>query len=75
MTNEYQVTKRFIQNANLYGFFSSFFGESSSTMLFGSFHANATYLVWLPLANTSPLLLEKSMEVNAKVLPTAISVS
>ena len=28
-----------------HSFFSLFFGDSSSTMLFGSFHANATYFV------------------------------
>ena len=31
--------------SDLYGLPSSFFGESSSTMLFGSFHASATYFV------------------------------
>jgi hypothetical protein len=44
-------------------------------MLFGSFHASATYLVWLPLANSSPLLFVKSMDVNASVLPTVGVVS
>lgn len=53
----------------------SFFGDSSSTMLFGSFHASATYLVWLPRANTSPLLLLNLIDVYANVLPTARSLA
>ena len=53
-----------------YSFFSLDLGDSSSTILFGSFHARATYLVWLPRANISPLLLLKLIDVKANVLPT-----
>lgn len=59
--------------ARIYSFLLLCLELSSSTMLLGSFHAKATYLVWLPRANTSPLLLLKLIEVYASVLPTAPS--
>lgn len=50
-------------------YFPAALGLSSSTMFFGSFHASATYLVWLPLANTSPFSVMNRTEVKASVFP------
>ncbi len=63
------------ENFQFLFYFASGFGESSSVMLLGSFHAKATYLVWLPRANISPFVLLKRMDVYARVLPTSHAVS
>jgi hypothetical protein len=63
----------FFNHFGHYGVFSSLLGDSSSTILLGSFHANATYFVWLPLAKRSPLLFVKFIDVKASVLPTTFN--
>jgi hypothetical protein len=53
----------------VYSFFS-ILGDNSCVMLFGSFHACAMYLVWLPLAKTSSFSFLNWIDVNAIVFPT-----
>lgn len=50
--------------------FAPDFGDNSSTILFGSFHASATYLVWEPRAKTWSDALRNWIDVKARVFPT-----